>query len=78
MIYAPVMQRKCPAATAQNRCKPAAADHSPDIGGFDGSLRFVPVTVFIAFIWQGGTGCDGGIPYLSGHFSPVLSGACGL
>lgn len=61
-----------------NGCKPAADDHSPDIGSFDGSLRFVPVTAFIAFIWQGGTGCDGGVPHLSGHFGSVLSGACGL
>ena len=61
-----------------NGCKSAADDHSPDIGGFDGDLRLVPVTAFIAFIWQGGAGCNGGVPYLPGHFGTVLSGACGL
>ncbi len=54
-----------------NGCKPAANDYSPDIGGFDGGLRFVPVTAFIAFIWQGGAGCDEGVPYLPGPFGAV-------
>lgn len=59
-------------------CGTAPYHAGRDCGYLDGSLRFVPVTAFIAFIWQGGSRCDGGVPYLSGHFGPVLSGACSV
>ena len=48
------------------------------IGGFDRDIRFVPVTAFVTFIWQGRTGCDESLPFLPDHISPVLSGAGNL